>query len=266
MEQLFTNNESILRLTAFFSTLFVIILFERLMHFRESAKGLKHAGTNLSLAIINTILLRIILPTGLIAIALFSSSRSLGMFNVFQTPLYIEIPISIVLFDCLIYWQHRLMHKSNLLWQLHKVHHSDQFIDFSTGLRFHPLEIIFSFVIKVVIVLLLGLNPLSIIIFEIALNSLAIFNHGNIKLNSQFEPILRKLIITPEMHRVHHSVIRKEQDSNFGFGLTLWDSLFKSFIKPESDQSGMTFGREKNNQTIQSDSIKLILTEPFKKN
>jgi len=157
------------------------------------------------------------------------------------------------------------MHKSTLLWTLHKVHHSDQCLDFSSGLRFHTFEMFFSFSIKVAVVMLLRLNPLSIIIFEITLNSFAIFNHGNIKLPIKIEKLLRKIIITPEMHRIHHSIVRQEQDMNFGFSTSIWDTIFGSFQKPEPDQKHLILGRKENEALVKSDSIALILTEPFKK-
>ena len=167
------------------------------------------------------------------AIALWAGSRSIGVFNILELPLWVEVLASFILLDFAMWLQHLLTHKVPALWRLHKVHHADPDLDISTAIRFHPGEIVFSVLWKAGWVILLGVSAPVILAFELWLSANAIFNHGNIELPRGLDRFLRRFLVTPDMHLVHHSVLLKEQQSNYGFALTVWDRLFRTYA-PES--------------------------------
>lgn len=268
MQTDFLNHASEIRLAIFIGSLLVMASLESIIAFRKPANvsaRLTHLGNNFLLSVINTFILRFVFPAGLVGIALFSEENSLGVFNAYDMHFSSELLLSVVLLDLCIYWQHRLMHTIPLLWKLHGVHHSDQLMDVSTGFRFHPLEMLFSFFIKVGLVVILGISPFAIIVFEILLSSFALFSHSNIVFPYAIEKLLVSLLVTPAMHRIHHSRIIKESNQNFGFSVNCWDRLFASFQKPEANQSHIVFGREKNAHLVESSRLPSMLSEPFKK-
>jgi sterol desaturase/sphingolipid hydroxylase (fatty acid hydroxylase superfamily) len=175
----------------------------------------------------------------------YAQQHQIGLFNVFNVNNYLAIFSSVVLLDMLIYFQHRLFHYVPLLWRIHSLHHSDGDIDVSTALRFHPLEILLSLFIKCAAVQVLGAPLLAVIVFEIILNGMAMFNHGNIRLPLAIDNLLRMLVVTPDMHRVHHSQRHQEMNHNFGFNLALWDKLFRTYTaQPQEGHQNMLIGLE----------------------
>jgi sterol desaturase/sphingolipid hydroxylase (fatty acid hydroxylase superfamily) len=182
-------------------------------------------------------------PVAAVAAAEWARIAGWGAFNLLGWPLWLEILIAIVVLDLAIYGQHVLFHKVPVLWRLHQVHHADVDFDVSTALRFHPVEIALSMLIKIAVVLALGAPAIAVVLFEIILNGCAMFNHANVKLPGWLDAILRRILVTPDMHRVHHSVIRRETDSNFGFNLSIWDRIFGTYrAQPEAGHAGMTIG------------------------
>ena len=175
----------------------------------------------------------------------------------------VAVFVSLILLDLLIYAQHVAFHAVPTLWRLHRVHHADQEIDVSTGLRFHPIEILLSMVIKMAAVALLGAPVAAVLIFEMLLNGMAMFNHSNVRLPLRFDAALRCLFVTPDMHRVHHSILPHETNSNYGFNLSLWDRLFRSYVaQPEHGHEGMYIGLNEF-QSGRADSLKDLLYMPF---
>lgn len=184
---------------------------------------------NLSLSFFNTIIIKFFIPITLAAVALKAQSLNLGLFNILNFPHFSEIILSLILFDFFIYLQHVATHKFTFLWKLHRVHHADVDLDVSSGNRFHTIEIILSFLYKSALIFLIGPSPASVILFEIILNSVAMFNHSNISIPQKIDRPLRLFIVTPDMHRVHHSVEKQEYNKNFGFNLSVWDFIFKTY-------------------------------------
>jgi sterol desaturase/sphingolipid hydroxylase (fatty acid hydroxylase superfamily) len=179
-------------------------------------------------------------------------------------PVWLELPLALLLLDLAIYLQHRLFHYVPVLWRLHRMHHADLDVDVTTGARFHPVEILLSLGIKFLVVVPLGAAPLAVLLFEIGLNATSMFNHSNVPLSPAVERVLRWLVVTPDMHRVHHSVLRRETDSNFGFNLPWWDRLFGTYrSQPEGGHQAMTLGIE---QFRDSTELRLdrMLTQPFR--
>jgi len=221
--------------------------------------------SNFSMMLLGAVVGRLIIPTGLAAISIYGQSNQLGVWNNISVDLWISIPISILLFDCLIYWQHRVFHRVPMFWRIHKVHHADPHLDASTGLRFHPLEIALSLLVKIVAVLLLGAPVLAILIFEVLLNATSIFNHSNVKLPVKLDKLLRLFIVTQAMHRIHHSQVVCETDSNFGFNLSIWDRIFGSYIaEAENADEGIKLGLKEYSTPQTNTSLKALLLMPFR--
>jgi len=217
-----------LRLEIFLITILVFGLWEQFFPKRKILinRFIRWPG-NIFLIVIFIIFKKIILPMGLIGIGQTLSRNNFGLFNIISLNIYIEMIISILLFDFFIWAQHLLMHKVDFLWRLHRVHHSDPVLDTSSSIRFHPLEFILSYVFKIIFIILFGFSVEAILIFEVLLSSFSIMTHANILINKRFEKILGMLFITPSMHIVHH--LKADQSKNFGFCLSLWDRAFKSF-------------------------------------
>jgi sterol desaturase/sphingolipid hydroxylase (fatty acid hydroxylase superfamily) len=200
-------------------------------------------GRNLALAALNVLLVRGILPITVFGVAGLSRERGWGLINRFDLPAPAGIVLAILGLDALIYAQHALFHAFPALWRLHRVHHADPTLDVSTGVRFHPGEILVSTLVKMAAVVILGAPPLATLIFEVILNATSQFNHANVRIGPRVEPILRALLVTPDMHRVHHSVLAAEQVSNFGFNFPWWDRLFGTYRpQPRAGHLGMTIG------------------------
>ena len=198
---------------------------------------------NLGVALLSTLLLRLVTPAAAVGAALLAAERGWGLFQQLELPPGVAFVASVLLLDLLIYFQHRVFHRVPLLWRLHRMHHSDPDFDVSTAVRFHPLEILLSMGIKMAAVLLLGAPATAVLVFELLLNATSVFNHGNLRLPEGVDRWLRWLIVTPDMHRVHHSVRKEETDSNFGFRIPWWDRLFGSYLaQPAGGHEGMRIG------------------------
>lgn len=219
---------------------------------------------NLGLAATNMVIMR--LTVGYLAYfsAIDAAERGVGLLNWLAAPEWLAITVTLLALDFAIYCQHILSHKWPLLWRLHQVHHTDLEFDATTAVRFHPLEILLSMFYKVACIYLLGANPLAVIAFEIILNGAATFNHSNINIPPSLDKKLRWLIITPDMHRIHHSTIQHETDSNYGFSISCWDRLCRTYIaEPQHDQTTMTIGLEPFRQASELNFWQLLLL-PFK--
>lgn len=198
---------------------------------------------NLGLVGLNGLLIMLLMPIVAFSAAQWAQEHQIGVFNYLGLPSWLVILLSLLLLDAIIYGQHVLFHRVPYLWRLHRMHHADQDIDVTTGARFHPIEILLSMWIKIGAVLLLGIPPSAVLLFEIILNASAMFNHSNAKLALKVDDWLRKWLVTPDMHRVHHSIIPKETHANFGFCLSIWDRLFGTYrAQPEHGHDKMIIG------------------------
>lgn len=257
-------NEPLLRAIIFFSLIFVFSIFEYLVPYRKQIQFLaKRKMINLSFGLLNLVLVRLLSVAGLVVVAIYAQNNNLGLFNLVNAPLWLVLLICLLIFDIIIYFQHRLMHLWPVLWRFHRLHHSDIEFDTTTALRFHPIEIIFSLGIKAAAILLLGAPVLVLIIFETILSSFALWSHSNLALPQSFEVYFRKVFITPSFHRIHHSIKVEETNSNYAFHLTLWDHLFKSY-KDHSQVSdkNMPIGIEKFREQKDQRFSRLLL-QPF---
>lgn len=238
------NSELVIRLTAFIGV-FLIIAFWETKRPRRSLKLDKGKRwlNNMGLVVVNTITLRLVFPAAAVGIATQANEMGWGVLNQITIDYSFAVVLSVIALDLVIYLQHVMFHSIPLLWRLHLVHHADLDYDLTTGLRFHPIEILLSMLIKFAAILVLGPPIVAVIIFEVLLNASAMFNHGNLRLPKQLDAILRLVIVTPDMHRVHHSVIKRETNSNYGFNLSIWDRLFGTYrTQPQYGHDGMTIG------------------------
>jgi sterol desaturase/sphingolipid hydroxylase (fatty acid hydroxylase superfamily) len=236
--------EPALRLTAFGGVLLAMMVWELASpRRRREIPRLVRWTNNLALVVIDTAVLRLAFPLLAVALALWAQESGWGLFNLLGAPLWLAVPLSVLLLDLAIYGQHVLFHKVPVLWRLHRVHHADLEFDVTTGLRFHPGEIVLSMLIKLALVAALGAPALAVLLFEVLLNATSMFNHSNIRLPLGLDRVLRLIVVTPDMHRVHHSVLRHETDSNYGFNLPWWDRLFGTYrAQPEAGHEAMTIG------------------------
>ncbi len=200
---------------------------------------------NIGVVVVNTLLLRVIFPTAAVGMALAAEAGGWGLFNAVGWPVWLTVPLSVLLLDLAIYLQHVLFHAVPALWRLHRMHHADLDFDVTTGTRFHPVEILLSMLLKLALVAALGPPALGVLIFEVLLNATSMFNHGNLNIPLGVDRVLRWLVVTTDMHRVHHSVLVRETNSNFGFNLAWWDRLFGTYrAQPAAGHAAMTIGIE----------------------
>lgn len=227
------------------------------------SKPLRWAN-NLGLVTLNTVLLRLLFPAAAVGMAALSVEKGWGVFNTLEIPYWLSVVASVIAMDFVIYLQHVMVHAVPALWRLHRVHHADLDYDVATGARFHPLEIILSMLIKFATIMVLGPPVLSVVIFEVLLNATAMFNHGNVRMPRPIDGVLRWLVVTPDMHRVHHSVEDDEANSNFGFNLPWWDRLFGTYRdQPRAGHEGMTIGIHKYRDPRQVDRLPGMLALPL---
>lgn len=233
-----------IRFGAFSAVLLLLGLLEFLIPRRRRSLGrLRRWPGNLGLVALDTLLVRLSFPVAAVGAALLAEERNWGLFNLVGLPSWLEILLAVILLDLLIYGQHVLFHRLPWLWRVHRVHHADHEFDVTTGLRFHPVEILLSMAIKMAAVTLLGAAALAVLIFEVLLNATSMWSHSNIRLPERIDRLLRPVLVTPDMHRTHHSVIPRETHSNFGFNLACWDRLFGTYREaPEAGHEGMTIG------------------------
>jgi sterol desaturase/sphingolipid hydroxylase (fatty acid hydroxylase superfamily) len=233
-----------LRLAIFLTVLLSMIAAEALLPRKKRTQARKPRWiTNIGFAILDAATLRVVGSVSVMTFATFLMNNSWGLLPRLAIPYYLDIVVGVILLDLAIYGQHVISHKVPLFWRLHQVHHSDRDIDATTGVRFHPLEIIASLFYKLAVIAVIGPLAISVVAFEIILNGSAVFNHANLKLPIWLDKGLRTIIVTPDMHRVHHSVVIKETNSNYGFCLSFWDRLFKTYIaQPSAGHDGMIIG------------------------
>ena len=244
MQELVLGHEQTLRLSAFLGVLIAMALWELASPRRrlEVPRVLRWSN-NLLLVGLDTVIVRLAFPVLAVGLALKAEAGGWGLFNALDVPGWIAFVLSVVLLDLVIYLQHVLFHFVPGLWRLHRVHHADLDIDVTTGLRFHPVEILLSMVLKLGAVAALGAPAAAVLVFEVLLNACAMFNHSNIRLPARVDRVLRLFLVTPDMHRVHHSVIPRETNSNFGFSLSWWDRLLGTYIaQPAEGHEGMRIG------------------------
>ena len=259
------QQESMVRLGMFSLVFAVMLVWELLTPRRELTQSKKQRWTsNLALFVLNSIVLRLLFPAAAVGLALTTADMGWGIFNLWDFPIWFEIVAAVLILDLAIYLQHVLMHRIPWLWRLHRVHHADLDLDLTTGSRFHTIEIIVSMLFKWVVILLLGPALIAVLVFEVLLNGMAIFNHANVSLPPALEKVVRYLFVTPDMHRVHHSVLRYETDSNYGFNLSLWDRIFQTYVdQPEMGHDGMTIGIAEFRDARQVDQLPGMLALPF---
>ena len=260
-----TENEKPIRLSFFIGTLAIMALWEIIAPKRALtvSKALRWTN-NLGLVFFNSFILRLLFPAAAVGVAAFASEHGWGLLNYYSIPFALSVVISIIAMDFIIYLQHVLVHAVPVLWRLHRVHHADLDYDVTTGARFHTLEIILSMLIKFATIVVLGPPVVAVIIFEVTLNAMAMFNHGNVGLPKALDKMLRWFIVTPDMHRVHHSVEDDETNSNFGFNLSWWDRLFGTYRdQPRGGHQGMKIGIHKFTDVKQTNWITGMLAIPF---
>ncbi len=238
------QNEGAIRLSIFLGVLVAMALWEIAAPRRALGQSKwRRWGSNLGIVVVNTMVVRVLFPILAVGAAVWAEQKGWGLFNMMALPGWLEVAAAAALLDMLVYWQHRLFHLIPLFWRMHRMHHADLDFDVTTALRFHPFEIVLSMVIKLATVLILGPAALAVLIFEVLLNGTAMFNHGNVRLPLGLDRWLRLLVVTPDMHRVHHSVEAGEYNSNFGFNLPWWDRLFGSYQdQPAAGHAGMEIG------------------------
>lgn len=230
MDAVILGHEGAIRLGFFLGVFALVALFERRRPRREaSVPRLRRWIDNLSVSAIGALTLRVVLPLGEVAFAVWVAQRGWGLFNQTDWPLWLEFALALLALDLVIYWQHRLFHLVPWLWRLHLMHHADLDFDLTTGSRFHPLEFLLSAGIKLGAIALLGPAALAVLVFAVLLNVCAVFNHSNWDIGERADGLLRLLLVTPDMHRVHHSTRVEETNSNFGFNIPWWDRLFGSY-------------------------------------
>lgn len=240
------EQQGVIRLSVFIGVFTLMALLELLAPKKERAlPRTKRWVTNWSLVIINSVSMRFLIPVLAVSVAQYVEQAGWGLFSFIDLPFWLECLLAIIVLDMLIYWQHVASHHLPILWRFHKVHHADRDIDVTTGARFHPIEIGLSMLYKFLCIAILGAPAFAVFVFEVLLNASAMFNHSNVRLLKGLDAVVRKFIVTPDMHRVHHSIIVPETNSNYGFFLSLWDRLFGSYIdQPKMGHDKMTIGLE----------------------
>lgn len=231
-----SQTPEMLRAAIFFAVLLALALLEAFMSGPNPGPRRRYRWpANVGLVLTDTLLARLLVPAGAVGAAIWTQSRDFGLFNVLTWPTWLEFGLALLLLDLAIYWQHRLLHAVPWLWPLHRVHHTDATLDATSALRFHPLEILLSLAFKIALAVTLGIAPLAMLVFEILLSSFALVTHANLGLPKRLDRAVRWLLVTPTMHRIHHSVRGEEQRRNFGFNLSLWDRVFASYAAEHRD-------------------------------
>jgi sterol desaturase/sphingolipid hydroxylase (fatty acid hydroxylase superfamily) len=257
------NNEALFRLGAFAAVLVLMLLWEALDPRRTPLLGWSRRLNNLALVGLDVLLVRLLIPIATVTVAEISMARDWGLFNIIDSGFLLSFVLSFVLMDLVIYGQHVITHKIPLLWRIHRLHHTDLDFDVTTALRFHPFEIILSMFIKFFFIALFGAPAVAVIVFEIVLNISSMFNHSNIHIPAGIDRLLRLFIVTPDMHRVHHSVNKVETNSNYGFNIPWWDYIFRTYrAQPSAGHIKMKIGLNE----FQGDKVVFLhwlLLQPF---
>jgi sterol desaturase/sphingolipid hydroxylase (fatty acid hydroxylase superfamily) len=266
MDEFVFNHEPAIRLGAFLGVFLLMALWELLAPRRRltQVKAVRWFN-NIALVALNTILLRVLFPAAAVGVAAAAAANHWGVLNRIESAPAVAVVISIVVLDAAIYLQHVMFHAVPLFWRLHRVHHADLDIDVTTGARFHPVEIVLSMLIKFAVIVLLGPPVLAVLLFEVLLNATAMFNHSNVRLPPMLDRVLRWLIVTPDMHRVHHSHLEHETNSNFGFNLSCWDRLFGTYhAQPDEGHTGMRIGIDSWRDPAHCTRLDGLLLLPFR--
>lgn len=244
MDDIILSNQQSIRLTCFFSVLVAMAAWEVVAPRRErQLTRLERWPHNIGIVVLNTLLVRVLFPTAAVGMAVYVESRGWGLLNGSTLSHWILVPVCVLVLDFAIYLQHVMFHAVPLLWRFHRMHHADLDFDVTTGARFHPVEIILSMLIKFAVIIVLGPPALAVFLFEVILNATSMFNHSNVRIALPVDGVLRWLVVTPDMHRVHHSVDENETNSNFGFNLPWWDRLLGTYrSQPAAGHHGMTIG------------------------
>jgi sterol desaturase/sphingolipid hydroxylase (fatty acid hydroxylase superfamily) len=244
MESYLLEHETAVRLGAFLGVLALMAGWEALAPRRSLAMSrARRWASNLGIVFLNSALLRIVFPATAVAVAALAHERGWGLLNQHDAPFALAAVASVVALDLAIYLQHVMFHAVPALWRLHRMHHADLDFDVTTGARFHPIEILLSMLVKLAVIVVLGPPAVAVMIFEVLLNATAMFNHANVRLPAAADRLLRLLVVTPDMHRVHHSIEEHETNSNFGFNLSVWDRLFRTYkAQPDAGHERMTIG------------------------
>jgi sterol desaturase/sphingolipid hydroxylase (fatty acid hydroxylase superfamily) len=264
MADMLTSQPETIRTMVFLGIFAAMATWEAIAPLRQPAlPRLVRWSNNLALLLTGNLLLKLILPLGAMGFAALAQARGWGLLGLAQWPDWLELVLAFVILDLVIYAQHRLFHAVPLLWRLHRVHHADTAFDVTTALRFHPVEIALSMAIKLTVIALIGASPSAVLLFEIVLNGAAMFNHGNVTLPAWLERPLRQVIVTPDMHRIHHSTLMRETNSNYGFNLSCWDRLFASYTPASSrPQDSMPIGLDQFREPRDAWLDRLLL-QPF---
>ena len=280
------DNTSAIRLSVFLGIFVCMALLEARYPARKAVLDRKTRWVgNLSMVALGALISRVLLPATLVGVSVWAQQEDFGLFNVMLgyaqsgssltgisdavessgVVFAVIVTLSVILLDMIIYWQHRLVHTVPLLWRFHKMHHADSHVDTTTGLRFHPVEIAISLGVKAAAVALLGIPAVAIVIFEVALNGFALFNHANIRLSQKWDDRVGRVLITQRLHRIHHSQAKAESNSNYGFSVSWWDRLFNSFT-PRAQYSDETLpiGQKDVPAVKENASIRALLMQPFK--
>lgn len=253
--------DTLIRIAIALSLFTAMIAWERLLPRRKLilSRG-QRWPVNLGLAAFNIVIMRLTIGGLAYAGAVYATEQHYGLLNLLPAPSWLAITLSLLILDFAIYSQHVASHQWPWLWRLHQVHHTDMEFDTTTAVRFHPLEIMVSMVFKVLVIILLGAHPAAVVAFEIILNGAALFNHSNIELPETWDKKLRWLIVTPDMHRIHHSTLPAETDSNYGFSISCWDRLCRTYTaQPKSPQTEMAIGLTAYRNHEELNFVKLLL-------
>ena len=244
MDTFVQDHEAIIRLGSFVGIFLVMAAWEVLAPRRtRTLSRLVRWTNNLGLVALNTVVVRLIFPAAAVGMAAYASARDWGLLNHYDVPYWLAVVVAVVVLDFVIWLQHVMVHAIPVLWRIHRVHHADLDYDLTTGTRFHPIEIVLSMLIKFATIMVLGPPIVAVIIFEVILSGMAMFNHANVSLPAAVDRVVRWFVVTPDMHRVHHSIEDDETNSNFGFNLSCWDRLFGTYRdQPRGGHEGMTIG------------------------
>ena len=265
MSEMLLGNEPVIRLFAFAGIFAVMAAWEIVAPRRHQKIG---RGTrwpsNIGVVVLDTVLVRLLFPTTAVGLALVAEAQGWGLFHALALPIWVSVPLAVLALDLAIYLQHVLFHAVPALWRLHRMHHADLEFDVTTGARFHPIEILLSMGIKLGVVAALGAPAVAVLAFEVLLNATSMFNHSNVRMPAWLDRVLRWIVVTPDMHRVHHSIAARETNSNFGFNLPWWDRSFGTYRdQPAAGHEAMTIGIEQFRDPAEQ-RLDHMLTQPFR--
>jgi sterol desaturase/sphingolipid hydroxylase (fatty acid hydroxylase superfamily) len=259
------KTDALIRLTGFLGAFGLLAVWEVCAPRRALTNSKARRWiANLGIVVIDALLIRVLFTTGAVGAALMAAQHEWGLLNQWSGPAWLEIVLAAIALDLALYVQHVLFHAVSILWRLHMMHHADLDVDVTTGVRFHPVEVALSMLIKIGVIVLIGASPTAVVIFEVLLNATSMFNHSNVRIPTSLETVIRSLFVTPDMHRIHHSVHPRETNSNFGFNLSCWDRLLGTYrSEPQDGQTAMSLGLE---QFRDPDRLTLasILVMPFR--